>query len=163
MKAFYFCLILLIFTLSISLVNAIGYFGTTDLSGINESDSSSNENYYDIEGGTGDLSITDIVIEQITGGGSLSATTLLTGGGAIVGALLGAWSGNFSLFGISIFTGLFWGSYYDAMSSLYPVVSKNITSGDVTTALFLLLVLPVVYIFIAGIAQMLTGGWKAYE
>lgn len=136
----YFCLIMLIFTISINFVSGLGIFPTSYETGIVEGDTA-NETFEDI---------TDIEEKE----GKLGIDALLLGvlGGAGIGAIILAWvTRSPVVLGVYAFSAVFWASYIRTLVVLdldiFGSLGGFIAIG--TTAMF--------FIFAGAIAGMLSG------
>lgn len=94
--------------------------------------------------------------------GSLQGSATLTIIGGVVGGAASLWSGNYSLLGISIFAGLFWGSLFDGLQPIMTIIYGAMPTAS-AVAFSALIIIPLVYIFISSILQMTTGGWMSYK
>jgi len=130
----YLCVVLIIFTLSINFVNALGVFSSYDASPTEESLTTEN------------------ALEQISGlsGGMEYIWGLAIGLGAGATMFLVYLSKQISPLGIYLFSSIFWTSWL----KMNTVININ---GVIPAELIMLFTVGAMFIFIAAIIGMLTG------
>jgi len=130
----YLCLALIVFTMSINFVNAIGAFSAYEETPLEEEVT------------------TDNALEQISGleGGMASLWALAVGVGALGAVALVFISKQISPIGIYIFSTVFWTSWLK-MNSIINI------NGVMPVELMAIFTVAAIFLFIAAIIGMLTG------
>jgi len=133
--AVYFCLVMVIFTLAINFVSALGIFPPVE-SGME----------VDTSGGATD------VVQKISGfsGGLGTMWAIITAASAGVAIVVARIIGNASVIGVWLFSGIFWTSYGRAMTV------TNI-GGYIGQDFLIMFTVALVFVWIAAVISMITS------
>ena len=143
MKAYQILMFLLIFNSFVWVVDGGLHIYDLDYSGLDPSETSeSTEGFFGI----------------LTSGSTIAALAVAIAGGALVGGMLRIQKASQGVV-YGAFTAVFWFSYLQAMTILW-----NISESVPGAGIILLTVMTAVvgYVFVVGLFQMVTGGWKSY-